>query len=85
MRDLRSIPVRMVLGEPGDWHIAPTRANGQPAAAAYHRDRNGTYQADEIVVLTTTPDGISQILSVGNPELVSTFGFPPVLPAANTR
>ncbi|GAA2135724.1 sigma-70 family RNA polymerase sigma factor [Actinomadura napierensis] len=66
-----------VLGSPGDWLMLPTSANGQPAAVAYTRDRNGTYQAYGIVVLTVTGAGISHIFSFNEPSLVATFGFPP--------
>jgi RNA polymerase sigma-70 factor (ECF subfamily) len=68
---------RWVLGSPGDWLMRPTRANGQPAAVAYTRDRRGAYQAYGIVVLTVTGAGISQIVSFHQPGLAGTFGFPP--------
>jgi RNA polymerase sigma-70 factor, ECF subfamily len=71
-----------VLGTPGDWRMAPTSANGQPAAAAYYRDAGGAYQAYGIVVLTMTTAGITQIVSFGDPRLVPAFGLPPVLPAS---
>jgi RNA polymerase sigma-70 factor, ECF subfamily len=67
-----------VLGSPGDWHMVPTRANGQPAAAIYSRDRHGVYQAYGVVVLTVTTAGIAQIFSFDDPALVTVFGFPPV-------
>ncbi|MDR3081881.1 MAG: RNA polymerase subunit sigma-70, partial [Streptomyces sp.] len=41
-----------LLGSPGDWHMLPTSANGQPAAVAYARDRRGDYQPYGICVLT---------------------------------
>jgi RNA polymerase sigma-70 factor, ECF subfamily len=66
-----------VLGSPGDWLMLPTSANGQPAAAAYTRDRDGTYQAYGVVVLTITSAGISQIFSFQQPSLVAMAGFPP--------
>jgi RNA polymerase sigma-70 factor (ECF subfamily) len=69
-----------VLGPPGTWRMLATRANGQPAAACYCRDADGSYQAYGIVVLTTTSRGISKIVSFGEPGLVAVFGFPPVLP-----
>ena len=65
-----------VLGSPGDWLMVPTGANGQPAAVAYTRDRDGAYQAYGIVVLTVTGAGISQIFSFHQPSLAATFGFP---------
>ena len=66
-----------VLGSPGDWHMLATIANGQPAAAAYTRDRHGNYQPYGIVVLTVTTAGIRRISSFGDPGLITVFGFPP--------
>ncbi|MBO2451412.1 sigma-70 family RNA polymerase sigma factor [Actinomadura barringtoniae] len=66
-----------VLGSPGDWLMLPTRANGQPAAVAYTKDRHGAYEAYGIVVLSVTSGGISQIFSFHQPGLVVVFGFPP--------
>jgi RNA polymerase sigma-70 factor, ECF subfamily len=68
-----------VLGSPGDWRMLPTTANGQPAAACYTRDPRGVYQAYGIVVLTTTNEGISRVVSFGDPSLLPSFGFPPAL------
>ena len=31
-----------VTGSPGDWLMTPALANGQPAAAAYYRNDDGT-------------------------------------------
>jgi RNA polymerase sigma-70 factor, ECF subfamily len=66
-----------VLGSPGDWRMLATSANGQPAAAAYTRDRHGNYQPYGICVLTVTGQGIRQICSFGDPGLVTVFGFGP--------
>jgi len=65
-----------VLGSPGDWRMLATRANGQPAAAVYTRDRHGNYQPYGICVLTVTNRGIRQVRSFGDPGLVTVFGFP---------
>jgi RNA polymerase sigma-70 factor, ECF subfamily len=65
-----------VLGSPGDWRMLATTANGQPAAAAYTRDPQGVYQGYGIVVLATIREGISQIVSFGDPTLLDAFGFP---------
>ena len=54
-----------------------TSANGQPAAAAYTRDQHGSYRPYGICVLTVTSQGIRQILSFGDPSLVTLFGFLP--------
>jgi RNA polymerase sigma-70 factor (ECF subfamily) len=64
-----------VLGEPGDWRMVPTSANGQPAAVEYSRDEHGHYQPYGILVLTVTGDGISRISSFGDPGLLTVFGF----------
>jgi RNA polymerase sigma-70 factor, ECF subfamily len=64
-----------LLGSPGDWRMLPTSANGQPAAAAYTRDRQGIYRPYGICVLTVTDAGIRRISSFGDPELVTVFGM----------
>jgi RNA polymerase sigma-70 factor (ECF subfamily) len=65
-----------VLGSPGHWRMLPTRANGQPAVAAYTRGSDGSYLPYGIVVLTVTGGAISRITAFGDPELVTAFGFP---------
>jgi RNA polymerase sigma-70 factor (ECF subfamily) len=65
-----------VMGDPGHWRMRPTRANGQPAAAVYHRIADGTYRPYGIAVLTMRPDGITGITAFGDPSLVTAFGFP---------
>jgi RNA polymerase sigma-70 factor, ECF subfamily len=68
-----------VIGAPGDWRMIPTLANGQPAAAAYHRDGDGVYRAFGLGVLTITDTGIARILVFGGgADLVARFGLPPV-------
>lgn len=71
-----------VFGAPGDWRMTPSRANGQPAAVAYHRGDDGVHHPYGVVVLTVTSTGIARISAFGDPGLVATFGFPPVHPAA---
>jgi RNA polymerase sigma-70 factor (ECF subfamily) len=66
-----------VIGSPGDWLMTPTGANGQPAAATYHRADDGTHQALGVAVLTATPTGIARItVFPGGPSLVAIFGLP---------
>ncbi len=66
-----------VLGTPGDWRMIATTANGQPAAAVYNRDVEGTLRANGIVVLTPTTTGISRVIAFHHdPALVAMFGFP---------
>jgi RNA polymerase sigma-70 factor (ECF subfamily) len=67
-----------VIGSPGDWRMIPTVANGQPAAAAYYRDGDGTHRAFGLGVLTVTGTGVARILVfAGGPNLVTKFGLPP--------
>lgn len=66
-----------VLGTPGDWRMLATTANGQPAAIVYHRDADGTYTADGVVVLAATDTGVSRVVKFHDPTLVTLFGFPP--------
>ncbi|WP_327146136.1 sigma-70 family RNA polymerase sigma factor [Nocardia sp. NBC_01327] len=69
-----------VLGDPGDWRMLPTSANGQPAAVVYHRDPDGRLQAYGVVVLETTATGVTRAVAFHHPELITTtFGFPDTL------
>jgi hypothetical protein len=69
-----------VLGAPGDWQMTATTANGQPAAAVYHRDADSTLRAYGIVVLAPTATGVSRVIAFhDDPALVVMFGFPDVL------
>jgi RNA polymerase sigma-70 factor (ECF subfamily) len=67
------------LASPGDWRMARTSANGQPAVAAYFRGEDGVHRAFAISVLTTTTTGIARI-TLFSADLVGTFDFPPVCP-----
>lgn len=59
----------------------PTLSNGQPAAAAYHRDSDGTHHAFGLGILTATPAGIARITVFGGgPGLVAKFGLPSIHP-----
>jgi len=75
---LRLLETR-VLGKPGDWRMIATTANGQPAAAVYHRDPAGVLRASDIVVLAATALGILRVIAFHDPPLVLMFGFPEVL------
>jgi len=69
-----------VTGAPGDWRMIATRANGQPAVAAYHRDGDGAYQALGVAVLDVSVAGIARITVFGGGAgLVARFGFPPAV------
>jgi RNA polymerase sigma-70 factor (ECF subfamily) len=67
------------LRAPGEWRMLPTAANGQPAAATYFRGDDGVHRAFGVAVLTVTATGISRIVVFGGSELVTRFGYPPVL------
>jgi RNA polymerase sigma-70 factor, ECF subfamily len=69
------------LGSRGEWRMLPTAANGQPAAAAYHRDADGAYRAYGIVVLTLARAAIARITVFADPSLFGAFGLPQALPA----
>ncbi|MFE7168114.1 sigma-70 family RNA polymerase sigma factor [Streptomyces sp. NPDC057616] len=63
-----------VIGSPGDWRMIPVSANGQPAAAAYHRSPDGSYRAFGLGVLTVTTTGISHIhVFAGGSDLLARF------------
>ncbi|KAA0024838.1 sigma-70 family RNA polymerase sigma factor [Antrihabitans cavernicola] len=64
-----------VLGEPGDWRMLPTVANGQPAAAVYRRDATGVLRPDGAVVLAATATGITRVVKFHDPALTATFGL----------
>ena len=69
-----------VLGSPGHWRMLPTSANGQPAVAACYRGSDGTYLPYSIVVLTATAKASRALPAFGDPDLVTSFGFPAVPP-----
>ena len=66
------------LGLPADWRMVPTAANGQPAAAVYLRDADGTYRGYGVVVLTATRTGIAAITGFADQALLARFGLPSV-------
>ncbi|SHN35033.1 RNA polymerase subunit sigma-70 [Cryptosporangium aurantiacum] len=59
------------VGEPGDWRMEPTIANGQPAAGAYLRG-----EPWGLAVLDCRVDGIAAITVFGDPTLVPRFSDP---------
>jgi RNA polymerase sigma-70 factor, ECF subfamily len=69
------------LGSPGDWRMLAVAANGQPAAAAYHREPDGSYRAYAIVVLTATVTGIARLVVFADPGLFRWFGLAQIYPA----
>ena len=60
--------------------LVPTRANGQPAAAAYVADpQTGLFHANGIVVLTLSGSLISAMTGFDN-SMLPAFGLPRTLP-----
>ena len=74
-----------VLGVPGYWRMLATSANGQPAAVCLTRGTDGTYQPYGVVVLTVTRDGVSGVVSFGDPALVPLFGLASALCSVQVR
>ena len=66
-----------VLTGPGRLRMVPTTANGQLAAAAYRRGRDGVYHAHAVHLLSLTPTGIARIVVFLDPALFAGFGLPP--------
>ncbi len=64
--------LRHVIGAPGDWRMTPTRANGHPAAATWHRG-----EPFGLAVLTPGTGGIARITVFGFPDLVERFAGAP--------
>jgi RNA polymerase sigma-70 factor (ECF subfamily) len=65
----------------GDWRLVPTRANRQPAAAAYLRARGDSmYRSFGFVVLGLSGVSISEITVFACPELFPVSGFASTLP-----
>jgi RNA polymerase sigma-70 factor (ECF subfamily) len=59
------------LGTAGEWRMAATEANGQPAAVAWFRG-----ESFGVAVLTVAADGIVVITLFGDPKLAETFHRP---------
>jgi RNA polymerase sigma-70 factor (ECF subfamily) len=70
--------IERFIGSPGQYRMFPTRANGQPAVAAYRRNEHGVNAAFALVVLTTTTTGIARITLFSDLRLFATFGFPTI-------
>jgi RNA polymerase sigma-70 factor (ECF subfamily) len=57
--------------------LVPTRANGQPAVAAYMDDDAGAFQAYGIMVFALEGDAVASITGfAGYPELFPALGLP---------
>jgi RNA polymerase sigma-70 factor (ECF subfamily) len=59
------------------WRLTPVNANAQPAYAWFRKDEaTGAYQAYAIQLLTYEGDLLSDITTMGYPELFPEFGLP---------
>jgi RNA polymerase sigma-70 factor (ECF subfamily) len=67
------------IGRTGDWRMLPVQANGQLAAAAYHRGDDEAYHPFAIVVLATTSTHLTRISLFLDPILFSRFDLPVAL------
>lgn len=56
--------------------LAPTRANGQPALAAYMPDANGDCRGYGLMVFTVVDDAVSEIVGFPDPGLFERFDLP---------
>jgi RNA polymerase sigma-70 factor (ECF subfamily) len=60
------------------FRLVPTRANRQPAVAAYYRDRDsGPFLAHGVIVLAFDGAAISSLVRFGDETLFQHFGLPP--------
>ncbi|ETK33662.1 sigma-70 family RNA polymerase sigma factor [Microbispora sp. ATCC PTA-5024] len=62
----------------GPWRMRHTRANGQPALAAYVDTGDGVLRAHSLHVFTVTGSGIARNVVFGDPSLFPVFSLPPV-------
>ena len=72
----------MPEGAPSRLRVVRTRANGQPAAAVYVLDPDGTrYLPLALDVLTLRDGAIEQVTAFRTPDVFPRFGLPPELAA----
>jgi RNA polymerase sigma-70 factor (ECF subfamily) len=65
--------------------LVPTRANGQPALAAYLPTPAGECRGYGVMVLAVTTDGIASITGFPDPALFGVFDLPLALPGQRSR
>jgi len=65
-----------ILTRPGLLRVVATSANGQPAAAMYLRQADGSYHAHALHVLTTAHGGIARIVVFLQSTLFEMFDLP---------
>ncbi len=62
------------------FRLMPTRANRQPAIAAYYRESDeGAYHAHAVFVLAIEGDAIASLAHFADPDLFVHFGIPTTL------
>jgi RNA polymerase sigma-70 factor, ECF subfamily len=69
------------IGRAGDWRMLSLGANGQLAAAAYHRGDDGAYHPFAVVVLATNAVSLTRISLFADPTPFRCFDLPPILPS----
>ena len=74
-----------VLTEAGRFALVPTRANGQPAFAAYERDPGGACRAHAVIVATLAGTGIARLVIFRDPALFARFALPATLATCGCR
>ena len=62
-----------VLSAPGEFRMAATMANGQPAFMAYQRAHDGTHQPHAVHVLTLDTSGVAHIAVFREPTVCTLF------------
>ncbi len=65
-----------VLGEPGQFRMVATTANGQLATAGYVAAGDGVYRAHAVHVLSAASSGITGIVAFLDESLFPIFGLP---------
>jgi RNA polymerase sigma-70 factor (ECF subfamily) len=65
-----------ILTGPGLFRLVATSANGQPAAAIYQREADGSYHAHALHVLTPAPGGIARIVVFLQSTVFELFDLP---------
>jgi RNA polymerase sigma-70 factor, ECF subfamily len=63
-------------------HLVHTRANGEPALAAYLPDGDGPCRGYGLMVLTVVDDAVAEIVGFADPALFEHFGLPLTRPGS---
>jgi RNA polymerase sigma-70 factor (ECF subfamily) len=70
-----------VLASENCWRLLPARANGQPAFGNYRWDeQRQSFLPRSLSVLTLDGEGIAEITTFLDPELLTSFGLPDEVP-----